>query len=146
MWKLDLYRLIWTFGFIFLAFPAAADVVTCIVTQATRNLDERIGSTITINYRPDAFIARVDDGFPRKDELPHRGDMVRNTSERLSFTWVQPGLKALGGVDHQRIAMRISVDRNTGRARLSGQILSGASYDAGLKRLSGRANCKITKS
>lgn len=135
------------FGTVFLiaAGSAIADKANCTVLTATRDLAPRIGDSISIEFDRFSGSARVDDGFPKRDVLPFRGDIARDDAKILSFTWVQPGLVTRGGEDHQRILLRMSINRNSGRARITGQILSGFGYRAKQAHFSARANCRISE-
>lgn len=122
---------------------ASAEVALCDVTSTSRVLDKRIGDRIRIEFDRDVFVARVWDGYPRADEMPHRGKIVRDTAKILSFTWTQPALSAVGGVDPMRLSLRLSIVRATGSARITGQRISGNGYGDTDSQLSGRARCRI---
>ena len=125
---------------------ASAESVLCDVTRASRGLDKRIGDRIRIEFDSDVSAVRVWDGYPRPDEMPHRGKISRDTAKILSFTWTQPALAAVGGVDPMRLSLRLSIVRATGSGRISGQRISGNAYGATDSQLSGRARCRIAAS
>ncbi len=121
-----------------LASPVLAERVVCDVTRISRDLDPSVGETIVIDFDNFTGAAQIDDGFPKPEDLPHRGKIGRDTSRVLSFQWDQPGTITRGRITGTGLRLRISIQRGNGQA-----ILSGATGFMSDYVLSARARCRF---
>ncbi len=119
--------------------PALAERALCDITKISNALDPRIGDQIVVEFDRGTGRARVYDGFPKPEDMPHLGKIGRETDKVLSFVWSQPGMAYRRNTNLvMAFAYRLSVRRSSGLG-----ILTATTTMRDMPPLSAQARCVI---